>query len=84
MPSCVCELNASIAASEIPELPCASPIRLSPSEVQGLSANWKLVTNGMLEIQSEFPQSIRNGLAIVNGGSDGTRTRGLLGDRQAF
>jgi hypothetical protein len=49
-----------------------------------LSANRKLVTNGMREIQSECPQSIRNGLAIVNGGSDGTRTRGLCRDRQAF
>ena len=39
---------------------------------------------GSREIQSECPQSIRNGLAIVNGGSDGTRTRGLLRDRQAF
>jgi len=30
-----------------------------PSEVRGLSANRKLVTNGMREIQSECPQSIR-------------------------
>ena len=56
------------------------PGSLSPSEVRGLSANRKLVPNGLREIQSECPQSIRNALAIVNGGSDGTRTRGLLRD----
>ena len=31
--------------------------------------------------QSDCSQSIRNGLAILNGGSDGTRTWGVLCDR---
>jgi CubicO group peptidase (beta-lactamase class C family) len=47
---------------------------------RGLSANRKLVPSGLREIQSERPQSIRNGVAIVNGRSDGSRTRGLLRD----